>query len=512
MDREALQRRALLLLLVAPGLVPLLVRFLPFQDWPGHIGLAGGLAQVITAGSPTSEFYTFNGWTGPNRLFYVLVLVVSWLPGLDVHGAAHIVAALFIGGTGPAVYFLIRSCRGDGRLAVLATPLALSRLLYCGFVPNVAAFALLITALGLYFTEPPALSRRARLGLLALTAALVLGLHVFAFLVLVAFLLFLALVDAPARARRPRALDTALALVPALALFPLFGRVPPPPGQEHLSVLQAVLSSLHLPDVKAAMIEAWSWIFATYRYAEWDDLTQAIWLASVVVLMALVVPRLGWRQLRDGDPLPRLALLALASFAAYLVIPTYIGPPLNWWGANLRIPVLFSLLLVTMGALGTARWRLALAAPGALAGLAFVGMATADLGRFSRDEMAGFEETIDSLPAGRRVCVLHYTPRELHEYPGEPHGYLGSYYVARKGGWTNQNLFGNPGHPVGRDREPATPGWSAAGGFQWPNHSADCQDFVVRTNPSDPNAPFTRHRDKVELVSEHGHWRHWRKE
>ena len=53
--------------------------------------------------------------------------------------------------------------------------------------------------------------------------------------------------------------------------------------------------------------------------------------------------------------------------------------------------------------------------------------------------------------------------------------------------------------------------WSAAGGFQWPNHSADCQDFVVRTNPSDPNAPFTRYRDKVELVSEHGHWRHWRK-
>jgi hypothetical protein len=199
--------------------------------------------------------------------------------------------------------------------------------------------------------------------------------------------------------------------------------------------------------------------------------------------------------------------MAAAALSMFAILPSNIGPPLNWWGGNLRLPVIALLLAAPIG--GVAPKRLCQAA-GALA-LSIVFVASADLIRFSRREMSGFLEVVETLPPGKKVTLLHYTPHEVHEYPGEPHGYASNYYLLLKGGFVPQNVFENPDVPFARKVSAPAPPWGMAEGFDWWRHGVGYDYFVLRNHPSVDHAPLHgENQSRVELVKAAGNWRQYR--
>ena len=207
----------------------------------------------------------------------------------------------------------------------------------------------------------------------------------------------------------------------------------------------------------------------------------------------------------------RLGLMVSLTTLMFVLLPSHVGPPVNWWGGNLRLPVLMLLLLIPLGASSflARRWFCRLAV-GLNLGICL--LATVDLVLFSQQEMKGFDEIVDVIPAGRRVSLLHWTPREVHEYPGEPHGYASNYYLFRKGGFVPQNVFEHPDVPVQRKQQGMAPPWGQAEYFDWARHGGNYDGFIVRVHPEYEHSPLHGvNQNRVELIEARGNWRYYKR-
>ncbi len=215
-----------------------------------------------------------------------------------------------------------------------------------------------------------------------------------------------------------------------------------------------------------------------------------------------IARRLG--TIRRSPELMLLSLCFTASLAVFVILPEGIGPPVNWWGGNLRIPIVAAILLITLAARpGDTFTGYALGFGGA-AGLVFFLFTSARIADFSQKEMAGFDSLLEQIPAQRRVCAVHFSDAALHEFPGEPHWYVANYYLARKPGLVSANLFGNSGEIVGRNSEVPQPGWGVANGFDWNTHFAWCDYLLVRHNPAAEYAPPPR--SDATVLARSGRW------
>lgn len=168
----------LAIVLAAPGLIPLLFPYLPFQDWPGHVGAVGAVHWASLGQLPSD--YAIRSWLGPNRLFYALAAALAPLTGVQL--ASNLVLAVFLGAFGPSVALLIRLSGGDERWAVLVLPLTLGRILACGFGCNAMALTSLCLGIAALLWLPRA-PLRASVAFIA-AALVTLGLHAFVFYVL----------------------------------------------------------------------------------------------------------------------------------------------------------------------------------------------------------------------------------------------------------------------------------------------------------------------------------------
>lgn len=139
-------RTAYWALLLSPGLLPLLWVYLPFQDWPGHVGILGVMTHW---GAPGTEYYAWRSHLGPNRLLYLM----AW-PLAEISSplfALRLILGISLAAFAPAVHFLLRALGKHTHLAVAAVPLALGRHLLSGFATTAAALPVFILALGFFF-------------------------------------------------------------------------------------------------------------------------------------------------------------------------------------------------------------------------------------------------------------------------------------------------------------------------------------------------------------------------
>ena len=489
-------------LLVSPGLIPLLAPYLPFQDWPGHLGVIGALIHLDDPAARIQDLLTFKGWFGPNRALYWLGTIFGHIVGPQFAG--QMVLACVMGSLGPAMCWLCRASGTDERVAIVALPLALGRHIYCGFVLNGAGLVFLVLGIAAFFDV---LRRAERRPAIVLTVVLFLipFFHGFFHLVTVGLIFWcipFALIQ-----RRWRAALIAVGAI-ALSFLALVPQLTSIGGATAGPSLQtAVFNAASTADRTHRATEFWEWLFASYRYSQVDDIFQGIWIALLVVLfiVALVIER---RHFFSGL---RWYLFLLAGVTAVMFwwLPSYIGPPLNWWGGNLRLPIVVAALLVpAVGMIGQLRaaWPIRICAGFSML---IVVVAAADLIRFSTNEMDGFSEVLDVIPPGKTITTLHYTPREVHEYPGEPHGYVGNYYTLIKGGLSPHNLFEVKDLPFARRQNLAAPPWGMAGGFRYNLHGPAYDGFLVRITPNSPDAPFRKDDTRVRLVKAAGHWRYY---
>ncbi len=486
------------LLLVSPGLIPLLAPYLPFQDWPGHVAITAA-KHWLDQGIALPEAYASRGWIGPNRLPYALTGLLVGLVG--PLWASNLVLAAGMAALGPAAHVAIRALGGDVRWAPAVLALALGRVIACGFGPNFLALPAALLAVAAYWKLA---ARPARIAALAGALAVVMGMHLFVFLAVVGLLAASALLDLLRRDTRVRG---ALALAVAAVMVGVMRAVAfLPDGGGQGSVFDAVWSALRTPDPSALANTLWQWNFAFFRVSKLDDATQAVWAAGLLLGLGLAVAR------GRATPVPRLLVLVLLALIAFAWLPETIGPPVNWWGGNLRIPTLISLLIVLAAA--QSQGRVASVACGlAIAGSgAYLLIAGAQVVRFSRDEMGGLARLLHHVPPQTKVCTMHYTTRETHEFPGEPHWYAGGYAMAAQPVAIEHSLLGDRGVLVSRPREIPGPGHAVGSGFSWSQHHSWCDSFLVRYQLHDPGQPFSgQAQECVELVEEQPPWRYYRR-
>lgn len=497
-------RALLFALLASPGLIPLVAPYLPFQDWPGHLGVIGALIHLDDPAAHIRDLLEFKGWWGPNRALYWLGAGLGHV--VSPTFAGQLVLAFVMGSLGPAMLWLCRAAGTDERVALLALPLALGRHLYCGFVLNAAGLTFLVLALAAYFDvlRRPDLRR-------AVILTVVLGLipffHGFFHLVSVGLIAWCILVALVQRRWKAAGIGAGASTLSFFALVPQLSSIGGDPNAP--SLYTAVTTAAASADRSRLHIELWEWLFASYRYSTVDDWFQGIWIALLfgLLIVALVVERRhffrGFRWY--------LFLLAGVTAGMFWWLPSYIGPPLNWWGGNLRLPIVIAALLVpSVGMVGQIRVQNFIRVAAAFSVL-IVAVAAFDLIRFSYGEMDGFAEVVDAMPPGKEISTLHYTPREVHEYPGEPHGYVGNYYTLAKGGLSPHNLFEVKDLPFARKENLPAPPWGSGAGFRYNLHAPPFDGFLVRIAPQSPDAPFRANDTRVELVKAAGNWRYYRR-
>ncbi|MEM7676336.1 MAG: hypothetical protein AAF449_10075 [Myxococcota bacterium] len=490
--------------LVLPAFLPAVCPYLPFQDWPAHVGIVGVLTHFDDP--VTSAHYTYSGWFKLNMLFYLPAWALGELVGPI--NAANLCLAVALGALGPAMWLLCRALDADHRLALLATPLAIGRHIYCGFGPNAASLPLFVLVFALFFFIRRGVRPRAGTVALSVVLLMLAFTHAFIFLATAGLLGLLATVDA---VRSPRRAGWAalLGLVVSGALFVgLFsqgiGLAGRSAGDPVSAIWQAILDA---PRDKLGET-FWAWLFASYRYRQLDDGLQAVWSAAVLAGLGatLLMERAWWRSGRAA-----LAALAAVTLAMFVILPENVGPPVNWWGARLRLPPLVALLLIPTVArsVGT-RVSYAISAAGVVSVLTVM-LALVDLAAFHQNYTRGLSAVLEAMPRGQRISALHFTPSAIHEYPGQPFGYFGNFYIAQKGGVVPQGFFERSEVPfLRRQRQPAPP-WGIASRFRWASHGSRYDGFLVRIDDDRGLAPFVGHEDDVELVIKAGGWRYYRR-
>ncbi len=505
MSARLAKHTAYWVLLVSPGLLPLLWVYLPFQDWPGHVGILG----VITHwGDPGTEYYAWRSHLGPNRLLYL----VAW-PLAEVFSplfALRIVLAISLAALAPSVHFLLRVLGRNSHLAIAAVPLALGRHLLSGFATTSGALPTLVLALAFFFLLRRTGAWRHALALAVLNLATA-GFHAFIWCVLMGLLALGAGWELVRRETRA-ALMTLGAAGLALVVLPLMAFATANPDRSG-GTAAAIMAAIRAPSVTAAAV-AWEWIFAGLRYSSVDDFFQAAWCLALLASFCISCrgPKKPSRLLET----PILLAWVASTFVVFLFLGENIGPPVDWWGGSLRLPVVAALLVMCIAAptesedqaaAGAARLEQVLAVWLALVAIGFSALLHFQVARFSTETMAGLSEVIDAAPPGRRLCPLHTATRALNEFPGEPQGYVGNYYVAAKMGVGPQGMFGNPGVVAKQLLRLQSPGWGRMEGLSGVDQLADC-DLVLLELHQEPSVRAQELiRGSFVAWAESGHWR-----
>jgi hypothetical protein len=488
---STIERRALrwsVWALLLPALAPVASFHPPFQDWGGHVGVVGAMLHPELA----ARFVEQQRALGPNGALYLLIFGLAQV--LPPRLALALVLALVLAGIGLAARWLCRAAGADPGLALLALPVAFARPTYNGFIPNVAATAMLIAGLAAYLSH----RRDGKHRDLALQVILQIGIAAMHTFVALASFGLIALWAAMDLRRAPRAAVAGLAAVAsgAVVLFALL-------GDGGSGAIDAILAA----DRGRVASDFWTWLVAFREGLISDDLLQIAWLAPMTASIAL--------QRRWDEPKIRLAAALIATLVAFVLVPMAVGPPVSWWGARGRLPAIAVLLALPL--LSIDRLRPLVAAAKSVA-VAIAIYSLVELAIWERTVMSGFGETIASLPPGRALSVLWYDVDPERRFPGAPLGHAGGWYVFERGGGSAQTFFeveGAPGIataalPFLSVRPIPGPPWGMAELFDWTEHAPGVELFLVRTRDDAPTAPF--YGGQLELLEpsdRSGAWRYW---
>lgn len=493
-------------ILLSPGLVPLACVYLPFQDWPGHVGQIGVVALLGDPETKAAALYPVGSNFGLNIPFtWPAILLHHVLPS---PWGSNLVLAAALAALAPAVHLLCRAIGAEPRLALFAVPVALGKHVFAGFAENAGALVFVPLSFAALYALRAAPTPRRAVGF-ALAATGLAAMHGVVFLA-GGGLLGLAVLFGLLKGHRRATAWSLLGLAVAGSFFLALALANGVKGQAGgPSPLDALFTSILSDPRDHLFTQGWEWLFATYRHGELDDHLQAVWLGLLTFGLFSTLVRQGGVYLRSGSF--ELLLLVLVTVAAFVILPEEIGPPILWWGARQRLPAIGAVLLVPALGQGLyARWPAILAFPAVVAVLV-VSAITWDLRAFQREEMEGFDAVLAAIPKGQRLAYAYAESPRIREYPGYALGYFGNYYVAQKGGEVTQGLFDRHEHTPLRARTRPLPGapWGLLAAFRFEQHAVGFEGVLVLSYPG--REPFSEaERKRLELVAQGGRWRYYR--
>jgi hypothetical protein len=497
---------------------PLLAtRYFPGLDLPWH----GAVVAVMHEGGGDRFLGYFEVETrfSSYLTLYLLLDALVYVSG-DVAIAMQLVIAGYIVAFVGGARRLLRSFGGDGGLAVLAAPAAYSVTLEFGFLGYALCFPLTFwlwaRARELESATHPL---RAAAAMFALTAAIALT-HPFAAIVALAGVVVIALLHAPlpraGLAVGAAAVGVMPAVMAAMALAGNAGAGTTPiaaPGAGWWDKLQTQDFVSPIESATAAPVRLFGFI------PDWACFV----LVALGLAAALHARWSGGAPADDRVLVRRSAGYLLVLLAAiYLVTPYTFYWPRHWYGAQPRVlPLLWVVALVVMRMRPAAPAK-ALCAPLAVSMAALVTLVGTSLLPFAR-EASDFRAVLEASAPEVKTLGLIEQPWAHWREPPSPWRHAPAWLLAERGGYVSNLTFAAPGSgnagvivPV-RTRDdaplrPASPPAGRAYWFDWEQHAAGWDQFLIRDRDPDRRYDyFVGHAGEVALVIEQGRWRLYRR-
>jgi hypothetical protein len=410
-------------------------QYAPLQDLPQHLASIRVLHDFHDPLLGFDRFFELELGRTQYLAYYFAAHVLSY--AMPVERANELLVMASLVATPYALRSVLTALGKDGRMALLAFPLAYNAHLVLGFFNFVAAIPLRLWGMALALKQLRAPSPRRALGIAAI-ALLCFYTHVVPFGLLA---LGIGLVSL---GRDVKALPLRFApLLPAaVAALLWLGRSPA--GQATMTAASGEgPRRVELTAPATALEQLPRWLLDVLAGDGDRDVLYG-WAVVVIATFALALgerlrPLLTRTRRTDGaldapDALSRsvrrrLWVLPVLCAALYFVLPT----GYDWiWPIAPRFPLLCALsLLVVLPEVRTCK-PLLLAAAFALSAASFhhVGNAFA---KFEREEVADFDTALEHIPAGKRVVGLIFERGSRH-VAFSPFIHFVAYYQARKGG------------------------------------------------------------------------------
>jgi hypothetical protein len=481
-------RIAVALLFLAAGVAavaPLLAaRYLPLLDAPNHLGAIAIWHHYDDPNLGFSRHYELNLSPVPYWGYFGAVHLLAYV--LPLEWANKLFLAVVIVALPLALAVYLRAHRRPESLALVAIPLAWSNFMALGFFAFLAGVVLLLLALALLartadarpWPEPRLVWANVAMGLLLYFF------HPLPFLLwLPAVLLYL-----PSRV---------WVTLPSLAVF-------------GLALATASGRSYGDEDIGRGLLGHWNTLernvsriphfLFDFIHPTRQRLLGALLVATLIGAAFVVVRD---RVTSDRRPL----LYALILLAGYFVLPEHVYRPLNWWMMNGRLILVIALVAaacVPAGALPG--WRPLVLAPLAIATVVYGHAIFVRFADFDR-RAADFEAVVAALPEDPAVITLTYPPMWDPAVTLDVWREFPSYVQVRKGGYNPWAW--DDGFPMRVRPEAVRP---APHGhhperFDFAEHGGAYDWFLTRNEPAGAFAG----RAELDLVTERGSWRLWRR-
>ena len=475
--------------------------YLPFTDYPAHLGLAGSLMRVLRGIQPDATLFETN-LASYNSLFHLAVALLAMLMPVDT--AAAVVMASIVALTCFALISLLRACGRPLHRAFLGCTFAINYPVAWGFSNFClgAAIGLLVLARVIRRTGAERWTFDAFTVLLAMLGMCT---HLMATCAVYALCLTVLLVRM-FEAQEHMGLRLLAAVRAGVPLLPPLA---------YAAWVYARQQSGHVQNSDFAALNgldnhAWYKLLhffqtaAGFRSDGFDQYVLRLVFASLLV---------AWffrARGRRGTALP-LALL-LMSCALYIFLPDVVWSTARVYQRMSLLVCIFAVVATPAGnplVEATERCVFPALAVAALAAFAQLRLAQAPI-------LADLRKVVDEAPPNRRVVAL-VDEAYLDGWGQNAVGHVGGYYVARRGGECAVSFARYMSLPV-HYREETTPAAFAPGDLAWHGTGKYSPDepyasyfdlVLLRTkSPHDERVQdvFGANASKVKILSSHGEW------
>ncbi len=507
-DRAA---AALLALAIAACVAPLWVSaLLPMMDLPQHLATVRILHSYADPQFAVNKYHVIDYSRTQYLSWYFAVDFLTYVMPLEV--ANRLVLSFYAVGLPLSLVALLRAHRRDPLLALLAVPLVYNVFFFMGFANYITALPLMFWGLALLRRSLDEATWPRVIGMAAIALVLFYS-HAQPFLLygLLAGLTVLL----GARGWHPRHWwRSAAHLLPALLAMGVWtsrslilaGEQEWKQGHGGRNVTSA---QVNFEPWGERLQNLWTWWLDAYR-GDSDEILAAAWIA--VLAVAALLAR---RSEEDETPWQRAkipAAMLVATLAVYLLSPV----SYKWiWPISYRfVPVVAMLALVAVPAQRWAFGRWGRYLLFALPALALCGASLrlhVQKAKEFSDEAGPIRQVVAQADYGKCLISLVYGAGS-DVINQAPLLHLGQYYVVDRGGMASFSFANFPQSPVlypdvgGPPTFPARFEWTPER-FTWAEYGKYFDYFLIRGTGD----PFGRDRDKVELVTEQGPYRLFKK-
>lgn len=427
---------ALISLAALAAAAPLWVSsFLPFQDAPEHLAAVRVIADYSKPAPGFRDFFVLDLRRLEYLGFYLPAAALARLVGSA--DACRILLTLVALALPAAAVLLLRSFKRDFRLAVFAPALFHTVPLYLGFFNFTASVPATIAAVALTERELHAPTRTRGL-LLGLLSACLLWLHPSGLGLALGAAGLLAISSGERWRKIGRGLLPLLPAALLLAIWALKDLLARPQARSGTGLTWDPLS-LRLLDMLR---------FGNVLAGHADEVFAAALL--VLFLGAALTPRVRSREAMPSLEVPRLRafrlpLLAVATVALYLALPSAIG---NAGFINLRALPFLAMLVLCTPLLARRRAVSALLAAAVALQLGYSILLSSEYRAFDREAGAQQLESVlaRAQPGKRLLAIIYQQDSKVFQFASYLH--FGLYYEIERGGRARFNFAEFPWTPV----------------------------------------------------------------